>query len=146
MTTVRWDPFRNVTSLQDRINRLFDDAFPTALLEEDACSWRPAVDIYHTEGFIIIHVDLPGVRKSDITVDVKGNRLTIKGERKCTTEINEEACTCRERAFGSFARSFILPDQLAPDKVKAKFKDGVLEIEVPIPAEEKPKQVSVRVD
>ena len=147
MTINRWDPFRNVTALQDRINRLFDDAFPGAnLIEEDMCSWRPVVDVFNTDPSIIIHVELPGVRRQDITVDVKGIHLTIKGERKTNQEISEECCTCQERAFGIFQRSFTLPNQIDPDKIKAKFKDGVLEIEVPKPLEETPRKISVNVE
>ena len=147
MTTVRWDPFRNVSALQERINRLFDDAFPgTNLAEEDHYSWRPAVDIFDTEQSIIILADLPGIRKQDIIVDVKGNRLTIKGQRKSLNDIDDNCCTCRERVFGSFLRSFILPEHMAPEKISAKFKDGVLEIEIPKPFGEKPKQISVDVN
>ena len=147
MTIVRWDPFRNVTALQERINRLFDDAFPgTNLSEEDNYSWQPAVDIFDTDKSIIIFMDLPGISKENIIVDIKGNRLTIKGERNPVHAIDENFCTCRERVHGAFQRSFLLPEHIVPEKISAKFKEGVLEIEIPKPVKETPKQISVRVE
>ena len=149
MALVKWDPFREVTTLQERINRLFEDAFPRARERDDDLSlgvWRPAVDIYECETAVVLKAELPGIKKEDVSVEVKDNVLTIKGERKAESEIKEEKYYRRERTYGSFSRSFNLQYTVNPDKIKARFKDGVLEIEVPKPEEEKPKQINVNVD
>jgi HSP20 family protein len=149
MALVRWDPFKNVATLQDRINRLFEDAFPRARdLDDDAslCAWRPAVDIYETESGLVLKAELPGVKKKDVSVEIKDNILTLKGERTEDQEINEGNYYRRERCFGSFQRSFNLEHSVQPEKIKAKFKEGVLEVEIPSPEAEKPKKVTVDVD
>ena len=148
MSLVRWDPFRNIATLQDRINRLFDDAFPRpAGSDEDlVCAWRPLVDIFETENGIVIQVDLPGVTKEDVSVEVKENVLTIQGERKIETQASDDQYYRRERSCGTFQRSFTMRSIIAPDKIKASFKNGVLKIEIPKPEEEKPRQVSVNIE
>jgi HSP20 family protein len=149
MAIIRWDPFRNVATLQDRINRLFEDSFPRSRdIDEDIsmCEWKPSVDIYETEEGIIIKAELPGVNKEDVSVEVKNNILTLKGERFVDKEIDEDKYYRRERCFGTFHRTFTLQDTVLPDKIKAKFRNGVLEIEVPKPEEEKPRQISVNVE
>jgi HSP20 family protein len=149
MSMVRWDPFSNIATLQDRINRLFDDAFPaTGENEEDiaACAWRPMVDIYETAEGAAIKVDLPGVEKSDVSVEVKENILTIKGRRRSDITASEDQFYRRERATGDFQRSFALRSMIAPDRIKASFKNGVLTIDVPKPESKKPKQVTVDID
>ncbi len=148
MAIIRWDPFRNVATLQDRINRLFEDSFPRSRdIDEDIsmCEWKPSVDIYETEEGIVIKAELPGVNKEDVSVEVKNNILTLKGERFVDKEIDEDKYYRRERCFGTFHRTFTLQDTVLPDKIKAKFRNGVLEIEVPKPEEEKPRQISVNV-
>ncbi len=149
MSIVGWDPFRDVVALQERINRMFDDAFPrdrSAEGETEMCDWHPAVDIYETEGAVVVSAELPGVRKEDVTVEVKDNILTIKGERLSDQSIGSESYYRRERCFGSFSRSFSLQHQVSPEQIRAKFKDGILQIEVPKPEEEKPRQITVDVD
>jgi len=149
MAIIRWDPFRNVATLQDRINRLFEDSFPrSGDIDEDIsmCEWKPSVDIYETEEGIVIKAELPGVNKEDVSVEVKNNILTLKGERFVDKEIDEDKYYRRERCFGTFHRTFTLQDTVLPDKIKAKFRNGVLEIEVPKPEEEKPRQISVNVE
>ncbi len=149
MAIIRWDPFRNVATLQDRINRLFEDSFPRSRdIDEDIsmCEWKPLVDIYETEEGIVIKAELPGVNKEDVSVEVKNNILTLKGERFVDKEIDEDKYYRRERCFGTFHRTFTLQDTVLPDKIKAKFRNGVLEIEVPKPEEEKPRQISVNVE
>jgi HSP20 family protein len=149
MAIIRWDPFRNVATLQDRINRLFEDSFPRSRdIDEDIsmCEWKPSVDIYETEEGIVIKAELPGVNKEDVSVEVKNNILTLKGERFVDKEIDEDKYYRRERCFGTFHRTFTLQDTVLPDKIKAKFRNGVLEIEVPKPEEEKPRQISVNVE
>lgn len=149
MAIIRWDPFRNVATLQDRINRLFEDSFPRSRdIDEDIsmCEWKPSVDIYETEEGIVIKAELPGVNKEDVSVEVKNNILTLKGERFVDKEIDEDKYYRRERCFGTFHRTFTLQNTVLPDKIKAKFRNGVLEIEVPKPEEEKPRQISVNVE
>jgi HSP20 family protein len=148
MAIMRWDPFRNINTLQDRINRLFDDAFPRSAEHEDdmVCAWRPMVDIYESEAGIVIQADLPGVEKEKVSVEVKDNILTIQGERGDDHPAGDENYYRRERTCGSFQRSFTLRSVIAPDQIKASFKNGVLKIEIPKPEEEKPKQVTVNIE
>jgi HSP20 family protein len=149
MTIVRWDPLKNVAALQDRINRLFNEAFASSKDFEDEVgisAWRPAVDIYDTDNAIVIKAELPGIKKDYVSIDVKGNVLTIKGERSFDKEIKEENYYRKERSFGKFQRSFSLPEAVNPEAIKANFKNGVLEIEVPKPEEKKPKQISINVE
>ena len=149
MTLVKWDPFRDVAELQNRINRMFDDSFGPSRDREDEvnmCAWKPAVDIYETETGVILSVDLPGVGKENVAVEVKDNILTLKGERFPKNEINQEAYYRQERCYGSFQRSFTLHHNIQPNLIKATFKDGMLEIEIPRPEEEQPRKITVRVE
>ena len=149
MALVKWDPFRDVAELQNRINRMFDDSFGPSRGREDAvnmCAWKPAVDIYETETGVILSVDLPGVGKENVTVEVQDNILTLKGERFPKTEINQKAYYRQERCYGTFQRSFTLHHNIQPNLIKATFKDGMLEIEIPRPEEEQPKQITVKVE
>ncbi len=149
MTLVRWDPFRSVTSLQDRINQIFDNAAVRSKDFEDdmnLCSWRPAVDIHDNDDAIVITAELPGVDKKDVSVEIKENVITIKGEKTIDNEIKEERFYRKERCFGSFHRAFTLPAAIKPDKIKANFKDGILKVEIPKPEDEKPKQISVNIE
>jgi len=108
--------------------------------------WRPAVDIFDTDNAIVIKAELPGIKKDDVSIDVKGNVLTIKGERSFDKETKEENYYRKERCFGKFQRSFTLPEAVNPEAIKANFKNGVLEIEVPKPEGKKPKQISINVE
>ena len=149
MSLVRWDPFRNMATLQDRINRLFEDAFPRATEGDEelsASAWHPLVDIFETEQGVSILVDLPGVSKEDVSVEVKENVLTIRGERKFDQTVADDRYYRRERAFGTFQRSFATHTVISPGEIKATFKNGVLKVEVPKPQEIKPKHVSVNIE
>ncbi len=149
MSLVRWDPFRNIFTLQDRINRLFEDAFPRAANDAEdlpAFAWRPLADIFETESGVTILLDLPGVDKTDVCVEVKENILIIKGDRAVEKDVDDSSYYRRERACGSFQRSFAMRGTIAPDNIKATFKNGVLKIELAKPEEEKPKQVSVNIN
>jgi len=149
MTIVKWDPFRNVAALQDRINRIFDESFSrTADVDDDISmsAWKPSVDIYETDEAIILKAELPGIKKEDVSVEVKDDVLTLRGERVEDKEIKEGSYFRKERCFGRFSRAFNLQHRVQPDKIKAKFKDGILEIEIPKPEEEKPKQITVNVE
>lgn len=149
MAIVRWDPFRDVATLQDRINRIFNESFGRSRdLDEEVglYDWSPPVDIYETTDGIVLKVELPGVNKDDVSVEVKDNVLTLKGERLLDPEIKDEHYYRKERSFGKFNRSFSLQETIKPDLIKASFKDGVLTVEIPRPEEEKPKQVTVDIE
>ena len=149
MTIVRWDPFRNMTTLQDRINRIFEEANTRSRdydNEVSKCDWRPIVDIYDTEKSIIINAELPGLSKDDIALDVKENLLTLNGERKVDEQVKDDNYYRRERCFGSFERAFTLPSMIDSEKITANFKDGILKIEIPKPEEKKSKQISIKVN
>ena len=149
MALVKWDPFRDVAELQNRINRMFDESFGRSRELDDEISlraWRPAVDIYETDNGIVVAAELPGVNKENVAVEVKDDVLTLKGERLANPEIDEDRYYRRERFFGPFKRSFTLHENIQPDQIKATFKDGILEIEIPRPTQEKPKQITVNVE
>jgi len=148
MTIVRWDPFRNVSALQERINRMFEETFPRTTEDEDlaACAWRPVMDIYETDDGLVMVVDLPGDAKNDVSVEVRNNVMTLKGERRIDPDIEEQRYIRRERCFGTFQRSFALREPVAPDRIKARFNNGVLTVHVVRPAEELPRQITVDVE
>ncbi len=145
---VRWDPFINMTNLQNRINRIFDDVARSRDVEDDIniYTWKSAVDIYDDKDSMVITVELPGAEKKDISVEIKDNIISIKGERVSDKEVKEENYYRKERDYGSFHRAFTLPSAVSSDKVMAKFKDGLLKIEIPKPEKDKPKLVSVNVE
>ena len=149
MAVIRWDPFRDVAALQNRINRMFEESFGRSHDLEDetaVCAWQPAVDIYESVNGIVLAAELPGVKKENVSVEVKDNVLTLKGERVADPAIKEEDYYRKERCFGTFQRSFTLQQNVQPDLIKATFKDGVLEIEIPRPEQEKPKQITVDIE
>ena len=144
MTLVRWTPFREMLTLQDRMNRLFNGSdFRPALWNDEVemSNWHPVVDIYDKDDKIVIQAELPGLEKKDISIDLKDRVLTLKGERSSENEVKEDSFYRRERSFGKFERSFTLPMGLDPEKIKADYKEGVLKIEVSKPEKEKPKQI-----
>jgi HSP20 family protein len=148
MAIVRWQPYGAVASLQNSINKLFNDAFTRANVDEDFAlsAWKPVVDIFDRDDAIVIHAELPGVKKEDVAIEVKDNVLTLRGERAESKEIKEDKYYRKERTFGSFHRAFSLPAAINPDTIKATFKDGILEIEIPKPEEQKPKQVKISIE
>ncbi len=149
MAIVKWDPFRDVAQLQNRINRMFDESFGQSReLEGEASlrTWRPPVDIYETANGIVIAVELPGVNKESVSVEVKEDVLTLKGERVPNPDISEDDYYRRERLFGPFKRAFTLHQNVQPELIKATFKDGILEVQIPRPVKEQPKQITVNVE
>jgi len=146
MALIRWDPFREMSSLQERMNRLFSDFRVRAPLGEEEITqgaWVPPVDIYETSESIVLEAELPGLTKDNIVVEVKNNTLTLKGDKKFEREAKEENYHRVERSYGGFQRAFTLPSTVQQDKVKAKFRDGILEITIPKAEEAKPKQIKV---
>ncbi len=148
MALIRWDSFREMSALQERMNRLFSDVRAQAPVRGEEIvqgAWIPAVDIFETNEAIVLKAELPGITAQDISVEVKDNTLTLKGEKKFEKEVKEENYHRVERSCGSFQRAFTLPGTIHQEKVKAKFKDGILEITLPKVEEAKPKQVKVEI-
>ena len=149
MSMVRFDPFREMATMQDRINRIFGDAY-TRRFDDDVMQrgeWAPPVDIFENANQeIVLRAELPGVAKEDIDLRVENNTLTLKGERKRETEVKQEQYHRVERSYGTFSRSFSLPSRIDTEKVRADFKDGVLTITLPVREEAKPRQISVAVN
>jgi HSP20 family protein len=149
MAIVRWEPFRDLVTLQDRMNRIFDDAFRGNRGTQDdwalGGSWAPSVDIYEHNGNLVLKAELPGIDPKDVDVRVENNVLTLRGERKLDNEVKQESYHRVERTYGSFSRSFTLPNVVDTDKIKAEFKDGLLQLVLPKKEEAKPKQITINV-
>jgi HSP20 family protein len=138
--------FRGTSTLQDQINRLFNDAFErTGQQESNLTTWAPAVDIYENEHELVVKADLPDVDSKDLDICVEDNILSIRGERKFEKKVNEDNYLRVERAYGSFSRSFSLANTVNPDGIKADYQDGVLTLNIPKREEAKPKQIKVNV-
>jgi HSP20 family protein len=147
MAMVRFDPFRDLAVLQDRMNRLFNDAY-TPRQSDDLMSrgtWTPAVDIFEVDGGLVLRAELPDMKREDIDVSVENNTLTLRGERKLDQEIKQENFHRIERAYGSFVRSFSLPNTVDASKVAAEYRNGVLTIKLPVREEAKPRQIQIDV-
>ena len=141
----RRDPFVSLAGWQDQVNRLFESAFPGHFENSALTAWSPSVDIYETENELVLKADLPDVNEKDLDVRVENNMLTIRGERKFEQKVKEENYLRIERTYGSFSRSFSLPNTVATEGIKAEYKNGVLTVEMPKRAESKPKQVKISV-
>jgi HSP20 family protein len=142
----RWEPFRNLNSFQDQMSRFFDDAFFRGRADNSALTvWAPAVDIYETADELVVKADLPDINEKDLDVRVENNTLTIRGERKFEKEVSEDNFLRVERAYGSFSRSFSLPNTVDTERIKANYRDGVLSVRMPKREESKPKQIKVGV-
>jgi len=139
--------FRGQSTLQDQINRLFNDAFERTSFSQESnlTAWAPAVDIHENEHELVVKADLPGVDAKDLDIRVENNILTIRGERKFEKKVNEDSYLRVERAYGSFSRSFSLANTVNPDGIKADYQDGVLSLTFPKREEAKPKQIKVSV-
>jgi HSP20 family protein len=147
-TIVRWDPFRDLVSIQDELNRLFGRTFagvepirPTA-----AGAWMPPMDVYETEDDIVATVELPGIDPKDVEVAVEDSTLTISGTRELSSEVAEENFYRIERRYGSFSRAITLPQTADTGKVEAAFDKGVLTVEVPKVEKAKPKRIEIKAE
>jgi HSP20 family protein len=141
----RWEPFREFTTLQDRMNRLFRDSFDGREESLTTSSFAPAVDVYEDEHNVTLKIEVPGVDEKDIDVRVENHTLTVHGERKFEKEEKEENYRRVERQYGSFTRSFTLPNTVDTENVSANYEKGVLKIKLAKKAEAKPKQIKVNV-
>jgi HSP20 family protein len=145
MAVIRWDPFRDLNVLQDRMNRLFEDTGRGLRSDEPSSTtiWSPAVDIYETEGEIIVKAELPGMDRKDIQLHLENNVLTIRGDRRFEKETKEDNYHRIERSYGGFSRSFSIPTTVDEEKIRADYKDGVLKIALPKKEQAKPKQIQI---
>jgi HSP20 family protein len=146
MAITRWDPFRDVLALQNRMNSLFQDYARTGGDDlVSTASFVPPVDIYEDEHRIVLKLEVPGMKQEDFDVQLENNTLTIRGERKFEKEEKEENFHRIERRYGTFFRSFAVPNTVNTEQVKAGYEAGVLRIELAKREETKPKQIKVQV-
>jgi HSP20 family protein len=143
----RWEPFREFSTMQERMNRLFRDSYRPEGPEDalTTTSFAPPVDIYEDEHNVTLKLEVPGIDEKDIDVRIDNNTLTVHGERKMEKEEKEENFRRVERQYGSFTRSFTLPSSVDPMQVIANYNQGVLKISLAKKAEAKPKQIKVNV-
>src|SRR5436853_4983586 len=141
----RWDPFREFSTLQDRMNRLFQQSYGDREEALTTSTFAPAVDVYEDEHNVTLKIEVPGIDEKDIDVRVENNTLTVHGERKFEKEEKEENYRRIERQYGSFIRSFTLPNTVDSENISADYDKGVLNIRLAKKAEAKPKQVKVNV-
>ena len=146
MAIVKVDPFREFAAMQDRMNRLFGNVY---LRDEDTGfrgTWAPAVDIFETDNHdLVVRAELPGMTRDDIEVSVENSTLVLKGEKKFDAEVKEEHYRRVERTYGTFHRSFSLPNTVDTNKVSADYKNGVLTVKLPFKEEAKPRTINVEV-
>ena len=147
MALVRWEPVRELNSLQSEMNRLFNTFFdtPTTSGNGGARRWIPSMDLVETESHYVLRADLPGLGEDDVAIELEDTVLTVSGERKSEHEEKKEGFHRVERSFGTFRRSLTLPDGVDADAIAATFDRGVLEVRVPKPELRKPRKVAIQV-
>jgi HSP20 family protein len=141
----RWEPFRNLGDIQSEVNRLFDAFSGRAMpaTGSQGRSWVPPLDMHETSDELVLRVELPGVREKDVVVSITGDFLTIKGERRWDAENKDQKFLHVERAYGQFERLIQLPMAVQSDKVKASFRDGVLEVTLPKAEQLRPREIKI---
>ena len=147
MALIRWEPAREIGTIQNEMNRLFNTFFDTPSVVGSGAlrRWIPAMDLVETENDYVLKADLPGLSDDDVKIEVEDNVLTISGERKSEREVSKDGYYRIERSSGSFRRSLTLPEGVDPESVKATFERGVLEVHVPKPEQTKPRKVEISV-
>jgi len=140
---IRWEPAREMMTLREAMDHLFDDAFTRPLTLRDGWS-APAIDMYQTDNEIVVKVALPGLKADEVQINVTGDVLTLKGETKHEEEKEEKAWHIREQRWGAFERSVALPTEVVTDKAKAEFENGILTITLPKAEEVKPKIINIK--
>jgi HSP20 family protein len=147
MALIRWEPARELQSVQTEINRLFNTLFdsPTPTVTGAPRRWIPAMDLVEDGGEFVLRADLPGISEGDVKIELQDNVLTVSGERKDEREDRKEGYYRLERSSGAFSRSLTLPDGVDPEQVKASFDRGVLEVHIPKPELRKPHKVEIAV-
>lgn len=146
MSMIRWDPFRDMMSLRQAMDRLFEDSFirPSRLWSGLAGERGIPLDVYQTANEVVVKVSLPGVKPEEVDITIVADTLTIKGETKAEEEVEDENYLYRERRYGGFSRSVVLPSSLQVDKAEATFEHGVLTLKVPKAEEAKPKSIKIK--
>jgi HSP20 family protein len=147
MALIRWEPVRELNTLQSEMNRLFNNLFDAPLPNggTGVHRWLPPMDLIETEDDFVLHADLPGLAEGDVNIELEDNILTISGERKSEHEEKKQGYYRVERASGVFSRSLTLPEGVDPEAIKASFDKGVLEVRIPKPEERKPRKVAISV-
>jgi HSP20 family protein len=147
MTIVRWEPLRELGSLQNEMNRLFNSVFDTPAPGGNGGGtmrrWMPAMDLVETDESFVLRADLPGLSEEDIKIEFEDGTLTVSGDRKAEHESKNEGYYRVERAFGAFSRSLTLPQGIDPEAVTASFDRGVLEVRIPKPEQRKPRRIEI---
>ena len=146
-TIVRWDPFREVGTLQDRMNRMFDEVWGRGHREDESVTgnWMPSVDVKETKDALQLIAELAGIDPKDVEVTVEGGVLTLKGSRNFEKAVEGETYHRVERAYGTFERSFTLPTNVDPDRIQAIYKHGVLHLSLPKREEARPKSIAIKI-
>jgi HSP20 family protein len=148
MALVRWEPARELSSLQSEMNRLFNTFFDTPTTGGNGTAarrWVPSMDLVETDEHFVLRADLPGLSEEDVAIELEDNVLTVSGERKAEHEDKKEGFYRMERSFGQFRRSLTLPDGVNADAIAATFDRGVLEVRIPKPEQRKPRKVAIQV-
>lgn len=148
MALIRWEPARELQSIQQEMNRLFGTFFDAPPGESNGGAvrrWIPAMDLVEEDDHFVLRADLPGLSEEDVNVELEDNVLSISGERKSEHEDRKEGYYRIERASGSFSRSLTLPEGIDPERIQARFEKGVLEVRVPKPEQRKPRRVAINV-
>jgi HSP20 family protein len=148
MAIARWRPMRDMVRFQDEMNRLFDDFFapPMNRPEWTDGMWNPSVDVSETKDSVVIKAEIPGMTKDDVKISIQDNTITLKGEKKQEKEEKDANYHRIERSYGSFCRSFTLPTAVKADKIKATYKDGILNVTLPKTEEVKPKEIPISIE
>jgi HSP20 family protein len=141
----RWEPFTGAATLQEQVNRLFNNVVERNQHESSLSTWAPAVDIYESEHELVVKADLPDIDPKELDIRVENNVLTLRGERKFEKNVNEDNYLRVERTYGAFTRSFALSNTVKPEAIKADYQNGVLTLTIPKREEAKPKQIKVNV-
>ena len=147
MSIIRWEPLRELSSLQNEVNRLFNTVVDTPGGNAGAPMrrWVPAMDLVESEDQFLLRADLPGMKQEDVSIEFEDNVLTVSGERRSEHKEQGEGYQRVERAFGAFSRTLTLPKGIDPEAISAGFDDGVLEVRIPKPEERKPRRISIGV-
>lgn len=140
---IRWEPAREMMTLREAMDHLFDDAFTRPLTLRDGWS-APAIDMYQTDDEIVVKASLPGVKADEVQINITGEILTLKGETKQVEEKKDKAWHMREQRWGTFERAIALPTEVTADKAKAEFENGILTITLPKAEEVKPKIINIK--
>lgn len=146
MPGIGWDTFRDLVTLQEKMNRLFEQTLSRTRTPAEVASsgtWSPAIDLYETPNELVLKAELPEVEQQEIELRITNNRVTLKGERRMREQVRQDHFHRMERAFGPFSRTFTLPGSIDPERVKAELKDGILKVTMPKTADGRSKPIRI---